>query len=146
MEDRTYDLNELATMTGFTTRTLRTYLKTGLLHGTKVDGAWRFTLEDLDRFFNEPFVKEGLRTKRSAIVYDFLAQKSTSAGRMCVVIDRPVTLAEGEALSAFFCKQMESAADAVFAYDYNDGHCRVILSGDEAQVARILAAEATSAH
>ena len=140
--DRTYDLNELATMTGFTTRTLRTYLKTGLLHGTKVDGSWRFSSDDLERFFAEPFVKEGLRTKRASIVYDFLAQKGTPAGRMCVIIDRPVTLAEGEALSAFFCEQMQSAADTVFAYDWNDGHCRVILSGDEAQVARILAAEA----
>ena len=142
MEDRTYDLNELATMTGFTTRTLRTYLKTGLLNGTKVDGAWRFSAEDLGRFFEEPFVKEGLRSKRAGIVYDFLAQKPAPAGRMCAVIDRPVSLAEGEALSAFFCKQMEAASDIVFAYDWNDGHCRVILSGDEAQVARILAAEA----
>ena len=142
MDDRTYDLNELATMTGFTTRTLRTYLKTGLLHGTKEGGAWRFTAEDLERFFAEPFVKEGLRTKRASIVYDFLARKATPAPRMCVVIDRPVTLVEGETLSAFFCEQMQGATDAVFAYDWNDGHCRVILSGDEAQVARILAAEA----
>ena len=142
MDEKTFDLNELAQMTGFTTRTLRTYLKQGLLHGEKVGGAWRFSLEDLDRFFSEPFVREGLRIKRSGTVYDFLAAKPSGTGRMCVVIDRPVPLAEGEALSAFLCRQMESAADVVFTYDWNDGHCRVILSGDEAQVSRILQAEA----
>ena len=49
MDERTYDLNELAQMTGFTTRTLRTYLKQGLLHGEKVGGVWRFTPEELDK-------------------------------------------------------------------------------------------------
>ena len=142
MDERTYDLNELAQMTGFTTRTLRTYLKQGLLHGEKVGGVWRFTPEELDRFFNEPFVKGGLRIKRFGIVYDYLAQKSPDEARMCAIIDRPATRKEGDALSAFLCKQMEEASDAVFAYDWNDGHCRVILSGDEGQVARILQAEA----
>ncbi len=48
--DRTYNLNELAMMTGFTTRTLRNYLMQGLLHGAKVNGTWQLTLEEIDGF------------------------------------------------------------------------------------------------
>ena len=66
-----YNLNDLAMMTGFTTRTLRNYLNQGLLEGEKENGVWQFTPEQLDRFFSEPFVKEGLRIKRSSAVFDY---------------------------------------------------------------------------
>ena len=56
--DEKYTLNDLATMTGFSTRTLRNYVNLGLLKGEKIDGAWRFGADDLDAFFREPFVKE----------------------------------------------------------------------------------------
>ena len=65
MENK-YDLNDLALMTGFTTRTLRNYLTQGLLEGEKENGVWQFTPEQLDRFFSEPFVKEGLRIKENS--------------------------------------------------------------------------------
>ena len=58
--DSMYSLNELATMTGLITRTLRTYLKTGLLTGEKTDGVWRFSEEDCERFFSHPSVKPAL--------------------------------------------------------------------------------------
>ena len=53
MENK-YDLNDLALMTGFTTRTLRNYLTQGLLEGEKENGVWQFTPEQLDRFSASP--------------------------------------------------------------------------------------------
>ena len=106
--DRNYNLNEIALMTGFSTRTLRNYLNQGLLKGEKVDGAWQFTSEELDRFFAEPFVREGLRIKRNGIVFDFLADRSKNTKKTCVILDIPVSLKESKTLSAFFCHQMES--------------------------------------
>ena len=138
--DRTYNLNELAMMTGFTTRTLRSYLTQGLLHGSKVNGAWQFTLEELDRFFAEPFVKEGLRIKRSSAVYDFLADRRKQTPRVCVILDLPVPAKEGREISDFFCRQMEQAHDACFSFDWNGGLCRVILTGAQDQVAKIMKA------
>ena len=79
--DRTYNLNELAMMTGFTTRTLRNYINQGLLKGNKPEGVWQFSAEDLDEFFNEPFVKEGLRIKRSSAVFDFMAERKKKDSR-----------------------------------------------------------------
>lgn len=138
--DRMFDLNELAVMTGFTTRTLRSYLKQGLLHGEKVGEKWQFSTESLARFFEEPYVKEGLRIKRTGLVFDFLASRSTVAGKACVVLDLPGSAADAAKLSAFFCKQMEAAANTVFTFDQDNGISRVILSGNADEVGRIMAA------
>ncbi|MBQ4301748.1 MAG: MerR family transcriptional regulator [Oscillospiraceae bacterium] len=136
--EQTYNLNELAIMTGFTTRTLRNYLNQGLLHGEKVDGVWQFSAEEVDRFFKEPFVKEGLRIKRNAAVFDFLADTAKQANRACVILDLPVSDEEGAAVSAFFCKKMMHASNAAFTYHRDRGMSRVILTGAEDQVAEIL--------
>jgi hypothetical protein len=136
--EKTYNLNELAMMSGFTTRTLRNYLNQGLLHGEKVDGVWRFSAEEVDRFFKEPFVKEGLRIKRNALVFDFLADTAKKANRACVILDLPVSDEEGEAISAFFCDKMINASDAAFTYHCDRGMSRVILTGSEDQVTEIL--------
>ena len=44
--EKYYTLNEVAMMTGLTTRTLRNYLKMNVLKGEKVDGVWKFTEEE----------------------------------------------------------------------------------------------------
>ena len=138
--EKTYNLNELALMTGFTTRTLRNYLSQGLLTGEKVNGAWQFTAEDLDSFFREPFVKEGLRIKRSSAVYDFMAGRDKKAARSCVVLDVPADLARGGRISAFFCDRMREAADVSFTYGWENGLARVILTGSAESVAAIMRA------
>ena len=138
--DRNYTLDDIAMMTGFSTRTLRNYLNQGILKGEKTDGKWQFTAEEIDRFFAEPFVKEGLRIKRNGIVFDFLADRSKQAKRACVILDIPVSMKESKMLSDFFCKQMETALDTVFTFDWNNGSARVILSGAEESVANIMEA------
>ena len=138
--ERTYTLNDLALMTGFTTRTLRNYLNQGLLKGEKVNGVWQFTLDDVDRFFSEPFVREGLRIKRSGVVFDFLSQQKKKEGRTCVILDIPGSVKKGNELSAFFCNRMNDASDTVFTFDWAGGMSRVILSGAADQVAELLKA------
>lgn len=127
--DGKYNLNDLAMMTGFTTRTLRNYLNQGLLRGEKTNGVWQFTAEELDRFFREPFVKEGLRIKRNSAVFDFMADRHKKAARSCVILDIPATVKKGNEISAFFCDRMNSAVDATFSYGWDSGLCRVILTG-----------------
>ena len=138
--DRNYTLDDIAMMTGFSTRTLRNYLNQGILKGEKTDGKWQFTAEEIDRFFAEPFVKEGLRIKRNSIVFDFLADRSKQAKSACVILDIPVSMKESKTLSEFFCKQMETALGTVFTFDWNNGSARVILSGAEESVANIMEA------
>ena len=137
--DSIYTLNDLAMMTGFTTRTLRNYLNQGLLKGEKKSGTWQFTAEDVDRFFAEPFVKEGLRIKRNSVVFDFLADRKKKAGRTCVIVDVPSSRKTGSEISSFFCERMKEASDVLFCFDWDGGFSRVILSGEGKQVAAILA-------
>ena len=139
MENK-YSLNDLALMTGFTTRTLRSYLTQGILTGTKENGKWLFSAEDLDRFFNDPFVKEGLRIKRSSAVFDFLADQNKKEARSCVILDIPASVKKGNEISAFFCDRMNSASDVTFSYGWDKGICRVILAGCAASVAEIMKA------
>ena len=138
--EKKYNLNDLALMTGFTTRTLRNYLLGGILKGEKIDGVWRFSEEDLDAFFKEPFVKEGIRIKRSGVVFDFLAAKGAKTARTCAILDVPADLKEGRAISTFFCDKMNDASDVVFTFDWDKGVCRVILAGDAEQVAKLVRA------
>ncbi|MCR4950865.1 MAG: helix-turn-helix domain-containing protein [Solobacterium sp.] len=138
--ERTYTLNEIAMMSGFTTRTLRTYLNQGILNGKKNSGKWEFRTEDIEKFFADPYVKEGLRIKRTGIVFDFLAERRKGEARSCVILDVPASLKEGNALSEFFCKEMEQVSDTFFTFDWDGNECRVILCGAEDQVAKIMKA------
>ncbi len=139
MEER-YNLNELAMMTGFTTRTLRNYMNQGLLNGEKINGAWQFSAQEIDSFFSEPFVKEGLRIKRSSLVFDFMADSRKTTERSCVILDIPASLGRGNAVSAFFCDRIAEVSDIKFNYGWDHGTCRVILTGAAASVAAIMKA------
>ena len=57
-----------------------------------------------------------------------------------MILDIPVSMKESKTLSEFFCKQMETALDTVFTFDWNNGSARVILSGAEESVANIMEA------
>ena len=138
--DNKYTLNDLALMTGVTTRTLRNYLNQGLLKGDKVNGMWQFTAEEIDRFFSEPFVREGLRIKRSSEVFDFLACKNKKEERSCVILDIPASRKKGSEISDFFCDKMNDAANVRFNYGWENGFCRVILAGTANAVKNIMKA------
>ena len=138
--DKKYNLNDLALMTGFTTRTLRNYLNQGILNGEKANGMWQFTAEEIERFFQEPFVKEGLRIKRSSAVFDFLADRNKKQERSCMILDIPASAKKGNDISKFFCDKMNDVEDVVFNYGWDNGICRVILSGAADPVANILKA------
>lgn len=137
-----YTLNELATMTGLTTRTLRTYLKTGLLSGEKTDGVWHFSDEDCERFFAHPSVKPALQAKRNALVYDFLGNRFKRENELCVVLDLLPQAREAEEVSAFFCKAVSAREGGKlrFTFKQDDGRVRVILTGQEDAVSDILRA------
>ena len=136
--DKTYSLNDLAMISGFTVRTLRTYLGTGLLKGRKENGVWCFSEEEIDSFLSEPYVKEGLRIKRNCVVFDFLADAAKKQARSCVILDLPVSGAEGKSISEFFCGRLNESSDAEFRFSMERGCVRVILTGAEDQVSRIM--------
>ena len=135
-----YTLNEVAVMSGLTTRTLRNYMKMDILKGTMVDGIWKFTEEEIGEFFQNPYVKPSIQAKNKAIVFDFLAQNQKPANEICSIIDVCVEEHEAEEISAFFCNEVNKrhVEKLKFSMERNGSYTRLILRGYEDVVMEIL--------
>lgn len=134
--EKYYTINELAMMTGLTTRTLRNYLKLNILCGEKVDGSWMFTEEDVSEFLSNPMVKPSVQAKKNAIIYDFLAEDRKKNNEICIIIDACANEDEAKEIAEFFGKRINSTPDIgklrfSYAYEIKDNKVRVILSGYE---------------
>ena len=142
----TYSIEDLATFTGLTDRTLRSYLKEGRLTGRKEDGAWRFTPEDLEKLFQDEGARQAVRANRNAIVYDCMLNGG-GEDACCAVRDIPVERDGEEALRVRLLERVNREGGAVrFAYGYGEdrrgqGSARVILAGPTAAVQKILTEE-----
>ena len=142
----TYSIEDLATFTGLTDRTLRSYLKEGRLTGRKEDGAWRFTPEDLEKLLQDEGTRQAVRANRNAIVYDFMLNGG-GEDACCAVRDIPVERDGEEALRVRLLERVNREGGAVrFAYGYGEdrrgqGSARVILAGPTAAVQKILTEE-----
>lgn len=134
-----YNINDLAMMSGLSTRTLRNYLKMGLLDGEKIDGVWQFSEESLGKFFCDPAIAPSIQAKRNALVFDFLADRKKQANEMCVVLDLAADDGEAEEVSDFFCRAMNDCQAGVrFAFEKIGQNVRVILTGREDCVQEIM--------
>ena len=87
MEKNYYNINELAVISGFTTRSLRNFITIGHLKGEKIDGIWQFTPEEIDEFLSNPNVMPGIKSKTNAVVYDFMADTEKKTNRICSILD-----------------------------------------------------------
>jgi len=57
--DRLYTVEDIANMASLTPRTIRNYLKNGILKGKKIGGQWQFTMEDIKNLFdNSNFARD----------------------------------------------------------------------------------------
>ncbi len=135
-----YTLNEIATFTGLTTRTLRNYLQMGLLTGEKVDGVWRFSEEQLWAFLDNPAVRQGMHAKQNAIVSDFLLMGSRKENRTCVILDLCAEWDDVKRATDFFCDRIKVLGEEElrFGMERHKKNVRLILSGPEAAVREIM--------
>lgn len=123
-----YTLAHLTQFTGFTDRTLRSYLAKGILQGEKINGIWHFSEEQLDAFLRHPAVRPSLIAKNNSIVYDFVLDRKKTDSRICIILDLPGE--KPDTVSEFFCDAIMNSDlhDLRFSFD-GFGSPRVILSG-----------------
>lgn len=133
-----YTLEQLSTMTGLTTRTLRNYLKAEVLQGDKTDGAWRFSEQQVQQFVTHPSVQPSIQAKHNAIVYDFLLERPKMQNEVCMMLDLNLDAGQAEARSAFFCEAAKDSQNFRFAFSYQGGAARFILKGTEPRIREIL--------
>lgn len=86
-------LAQLAAISMLTERTLRSYLKRGLLAGEKTPGGWRFTAEQTAAFLALPQVCSASNARRNAVAEDFIQRRMDTTGQLCAVLDLPVAAA-----------------------------------------------------
>ena len=89
--DTLYTVEDIAKMTGFTSRTIRNYLKNGTLQGQKIGGQWRFTMENIKRLFDSGNFSGDFSRKNKQQVLNFINGVNPviqGKTRVCAVIDR----------------------------------------------------------
>ena len=136
-----YSINDVAEMTGLSTRTLRSYLKNGVLDGEKQEGVWRFTEDQISRFMENPAVRSCMQAKRNALVYDFMGNRYKKENEMCVILDLPCDQEESQEVMEFFCDAVnccEACANLKLGYSKSGGQTRVILTGLEECVVQVM--------
>jgi len=133
----TYTIQDIAMMTGLNERTVRNYLASGQLQGEKVEGAWRFTPEQFEEFLRQDMVRGSIQAKANAIVYDFLMTDRRAESAACLILDQPAAAEEEPALREKLEEQV-NALGLRWAYRYEDGQARSILSGSPGALARVL--------
>lgn len=137
---RYYTMNEVAMMTGFTTRTLRNYISAGILDGEKMEGVWKFSVDDFINFISNPNVTSGIKSKINAQTFDFLADEKKKENYICTILDFYVDDEESAEISDFFSNQMNcSPKDGTrFSLYKNGRNMRVTLTGPEDIISDIM--------
>lgn len=135
-----YTINDIATMTGLTTRTVRNYMKMGLLEGEKVEGVWQFSIEAVSAFMADKNVQPSIEAKKNGVVFDFLTDRYKKVNEICTILDLSVSEEEAMEISNFFCQETsgDTVSNLKFSFSYNNGIARVILKGTEDFVSEIM--------
>ncbi len=134
-----YSLRQISLLTGLTTRTLRNYMKQGILNGKKADGRWVFSDEDLTNFFENKCIKKALAAKGTAIVNDFLSDTFKKDNRICMILDCPKAADNSSDISDLLCAAINKrATDIVFRSLKGKNNVRIIISGSEKEVIDIM--------
>lgn len=139
MSENSYSLSQLSQMSMLTKRTLHNYLQRGLLQGEKTASGWRFSDEDIARFWTQPFVSAAVNSKQLGIAEDFLQRRLPTAGQICMVYDYE-TKSSDEAfqLCETFLSAVKNCSDVLFAYRYEKNMMRVTLRGKADEVMTIM--------
>ncbi len=123
--EKLYTVDDIARMTMLTSRTIRNYLKDGLLSGKKVGGQWRFTQQDIEALFANSSVASDLRSTRRQDLMDFIDGVNTDLDgdiQVCTLVDYYIRdQAAAQAISQKIndlIAKVDSVQQHRFAYEY----------------------------
>lgn len=132
--DKYYSIDDVAKMTGLTTRTLRNYLNDGHIHGQKIDGKWRFSIKDFEAILKNPFVFSSIKSKNNAVVFDFLKDAKKTKDRTCMIIDKFVCSKEATVFTENIISKISKISDVTVKFVRKESHVRIIIEGDDDKV------------
>lgn len=142
--DKFYTVEEVALMTGLTSRTIRTYIKEGVLRGKKVGVQWRFTEEEVKELFKDKQVERQVADAKNQLVVDFLSKRQGKDNRSCMIVDCPVIseTVEVELRDKLmeFINSYEWGAEFQFSYQLfeEENTARFIISGALKEISKVI--------
>ncbi len=118
--DKLYTVDEVAQMTRLTSRTIRNYIKSGLLRGKKVGGQWRFSQSDIENLMSSSTAAAKMSSVNRRDVLNFLDRTAPHAPQVCAIADLQVTQSAAEKLAQKICEIASQTADKNlrFCYEY----------------------------
>lgn len=141
MDSNTYTIEDIAQMTGLSSRTIRTYRKMGLLEGALQGNAWTFTPEQVGQLLNDPYVQGAMEAKRNAIWTDFLRNTGKQVPSLCTAVDFPAADPQtAEALLDRLLAHLPAGVRMSYSYDHRRNLVRIYLSGPKDLILPVLAA------
>ena len=98
--EKLFTIADIAEMTSLSDRSIRNYLRNGLLTGQKVGGQWRFTSQDIMNFFHRSDVRASVTKQWKLDILDFLDgvnPASEGERQACTVVDLYLSREEADA-------------------------------------------------
>lgn len=137
-EEKTYSVNEVADITGFTPRTIRNYIKNGSLTGKKIGSHWQFTEDDISNLCQ---IKKW-RSKFEQAQFDFANELNTHEStlpRSCVITYYPTNkIIDEKKLIKEITKRIKPSKDfkhdLFFSYNDRKKQAEFILLGTNEQI------------
>lgn len=127
--ERTYTVEDIAKMTNLTDRTIRNYLKRGLLKGRKIVGQWRFSLQEIKEFFDNSDVRKDMLSEYKQDILDFVDNVNTFISgerQSCVIADLYVDQEKASTINNKLCDF--TSTDAInnmrLYFEYSDEYQR----------------------
>ena len=127
--EQMYTVEDIAKMTSLTDRTIRNYLRNGLLKGKKIGGQWRFSLQDIKNFLDSSEVIDKLSSEYKQEVLDFIDNVNTKISgerQSCVIVDLYIDHDKANVINEKLCNF--AASDSInqmrLYYDYSEEYQR----------------------
>lgn len=109
------------------------------LKGEKVNGEWQFSTEQIENFFSNPNIKQGLVSKANSVVYDFLLNQDSDENKMCSILNLNLNNEEANMLSEKICSIINNSGKQVeFKFMKTNKNVKIILSGEKDFVKELL--------
>ncbi len=127
-----FSIKDIMTITNLSERTIRRYLETGKIEGTKVGGVWRFTEDQLNDFYGYNDAIKKIRSEATQIVVDFINMPNPEKlkAKACIMIDLRIDEKEIEEVKSTVmseCNQAQGTMKMKFLKEQDN--YRFILSG-----------------
>ena len=127
--EKMFTVEDIAQMTSLTDRTIRNYLRTGLLKGRKIGGQWRFNMQDIKNFLDSGEVMSTISSEYKQDVLDFIDNVNTKISgdrQSCVIIDLYISHDKANSINEKLCEltALDTMHQLRLCYEYSEEYQR----------------------